>query len=160
MGQFIKNNDSTEVEHETIHNLMEAACAIRHDLDSISSDIGISRSQIGVLYVLKEAYPEGCSRGEISDGLVETCPDVTRLIDRLEEEGLVDRYRSEQDARVSIAKITDKGIAVFDEAREAYLNYLERVGQVFSREECKTMSKFCQKLSEEMIRSKTVDKSS
>lgn len=159
MGQFIKNNESTKVERETIHNLMEAACSIRHDLDSISSDVGISRSQLGVLYVLKEAYPEGSSRGEISDGLVETSPDVTRLIDRLEEEGLVERYRCKEDARVSIAKITEKGINVFSEAREAYLNYLEQVGRMFTKAECEAVSKFCKKISEEMPRSRALNKS-
>lgn len=159
MGQFIKNNESTKVERETIHNLMEAACSIRHDLDSISSDVGISRSQLGVLYVLKEAYPEGSSRGEISDGLVETSPDVTRLIDRLEEEGLVERYRCKEDARVSIAKITEKGINVFSEAREAYLNYLEQVGRMFTKAECEAVSTFCKKISEEMPRSRALNKS-
>lgn len=158
MGHFVKNNDSTKVERETIHNLMEAACSIRHDLDSISSDIGISRSQLGVLYVLKEAYPEGSSRGEISDGLVETNPDVTRLFDRLEEDGLVERYRSSEDARVSMAKITDKGMNVFNEAREAYLDYLEQVGRIFTKAECEAMSEFCKKLNEEMSRSRALNK--
>lgn len=159
MGEFIKNNESTRIERETIHNLLEAACSVRHDLNTISSDFGISRPQLSVLYILKEAYPEGCSRGDIIEGMVETCPDVTRLIDRLEEEELVERYRCEEDARVSIAKITEKGIAIFDKAREAYLDYLERLGQLFTREECEIMSSFCKKLSEEMPRYKVLEKS-
>ncbi len=159
MGQFIKKNESTKVEQETIHNLLEAACSIRHDLDSISSDFGLGRSQLGVLYILKEAHPEGRSRKEIMDGLVDTCPDVTRLIDRLEDEGYVTRYRCEKDARVSMAKITDKGIAIFDKAREAYIAYLERMGQLFTEEECDLMSDFCKKVSEEMTRSKALEKS-
>lgn len=159
MGQFIKDSESTRVERETIHNLLEAACSIRHDLDAISSDFGISRSQLGVLQILKEAQPEGRSRKEIIDGLVEKCPDVTRLIDRLEEEGYVSRYRCEKDARVSMAKITDEGSAIFDRAREAYIAYLERMGKLFTEEECETMSDLCKRLSEEMTRSKNLQKS-
>ncbi|MDR8390595.1 MarR family transcriptional regulator [Aliifodinibius sp. S!AR15-10] len=146
MGEFIQNDDSVKTEREAVHNLMEAACSIRHDLDSISSDYGLSRSQVGVLYILKEAYPEGCSRGEIIDGLVETAPDVTRLVDRLEEEGLVERYRCKEDARVSIAKITEKGIDVFENARGTYLDYLRNMSKILTKSECETLSKLCKKI--------------
>lgn len=149
MGQFLDKTKSVETEQEAVRNLLEAACVIRHDLDSISSRFGISRSQLEVLYLLKESYPEGCSRGEIINGLIETCPDVTRLVDRLEEEELVERFRSKQDARVSIAKITDKGLKLFDEAREAYLDYLEQISQRVTKKECETISYLCKKINQQ-----------
>ena len=42
--------------------------------------------------------------------MVKPSPDVTRLIDRLIREGLVERFNSEEDRRLSLARITKKGI--------------------------------------------------
>lgn len=159
MGNFLNKNESVEQEREAIHNLLEAACTIRHDLDSISSKFGLSRPQLSVLYILTEAHPEGCSRGEIIEGMVETCPDVTRLVDRLEEEGLVERYRCEKDARVSITKITQKGIDLFEETRGAYVDYLEQMGQLLSKKESKTISKLCKKINTQLTCADKLDKS-
>lgn len=159
MGEFFKNNESVEAEQKAIQSLMEAACSIRHDLDSISSDFSISRPQLSVLHILKEAYPEGCSRGQIIDGLAESRPDVTRLVDRLEEEGLVERYRSEQDARVSVTKITDKGQKVYEEALDVYLDYLARISRVLTKKECETLSGICRKLSKKTCQFNTLNRS-
>lgn len=155
MGHSTKKDESVNIEQEVIRNLLEAACAVRHDLNIISSDINISRSQMGVLHILKEAYPEGCSRGQIIEGLVEACPDVTRLVDRLAEEGLVERYRSKEDARVSVAKITDKGIDVYDKAREIFLKYLDSISDILTQSECEILSELCKKISKSMPQCKS-----
>lgn len=39
-------------------------------------------------------------------------PDITRLLDRLEARGLVERARQEKDRRAIIAKITDAGLRI------------------------------------------------
>ena len=41
--------------------------------------------------------------------MIEPAPDVTRLIDRLIKEQLVERYSSVEDRRLSLARITKKG---------------------------------------------------
>jgi hypothetical protein len=38
--------------------------------------------------------------------MIERAPDITRLIDRLEKQGLAERDRSERDRRLSISRIT------------------------------------------------------
>jgi len=146
MGKIIEEIKSVETEQEALRTLFAASCAVRHDLDTISSGLSVSRSQMGVLYILKEAYPEGCSRGQIIDGLVEACPDVTRLIDGLEKHGLVERYRCEHDARVSIAKSTENGIQKYAEAQGFYQDYLEKLGQKLTKEEWEALTAFCEKI--------------
>jgi DNA-binding MarR family transcriptional regulator len=42
--------------------------------------------------------------------MVTRVPDVTRLVDRLESAGLVDRTRSESDRRVVLVRIGKKGL--------------------------------------------------
>jgi DNA-binding MarR family transcriptional regulator len=65
--------------------------------------------QYNVLRILRGARPHGLSCGEIAARLVNRDPDVTRLLDRLENRGLAERYRDDADRRVILSRITGDG---------------------------------------------------
>jgi DNA-binding MarR family transcriptional regulator len=69
-------------------------------------------SQYNVLRILRGARPTRLACREISDRMVARDPDVTRLVDRLAERGLVDRVRDRGDRRVVEVGITDAGLAM------------------------------------------------
>lgn len=71
---------------------------------------GLTPSQYNVLRILRGAHPEALGCGEISDRLVTPGPDVTRLLDRLEERGWVERERDQEDRRVVRSRITSTGL--------------------------------------------------
>lgn len=75
---------------------------------------GITHTQYNVLRILRGVHPEGHPRCEVIDRLITRAPDVTRLLDRLERQGLVERGWSKENRRLSIAKITKKGLALLD----------------------------------------------
>ena len=75
----------------------------------------LTPAQHNVLRILRGAGPDALTCGEIGERLVSPGPDVTRLLDRLEKQGLMERLRDEQDRRVVRARITEKGLAVLDE---------------------------------------------
>jgi len=78
------------------------------------------------LRILRGAEPDALTCGEIGERLVSPGPDVTRLLDRLEERGLVLRLRDAEDRRVVRARITEPGIEL--------LNGLdEPVGRILGR---------------------------
>ncbi|EFW81355.1 MarR family winged helix-turn-helix transcriptional regulator [Pseudomonas savastanoi] len=57
-----------------------------------------------------ESGPQGMRRmHELADVMAIERYNLTRLIDRLESEGLVERHRSDSDGRGAVAAITDKG---------------------------------------------------
>jgi DNA-binding MarR family transcriptional regulator len=62
-----------------------------------------------VLRILRGAEPEGLGRNQVRERLVFKVSDATRLLDRLEELGLVARTRGGEDRRVVVARITRKG---------------------------------------------------
>lgn len=68
-----------------------------------------------VLRILRGAEPESLTCGEIGERLVSPGPDVTRLLDRLEQRDLVARFRDAEDRRIVRARITEKGVALLDE---------------------------------------------
>ncbi len=67
-----------------------------------------------MLRILRGAGAEGLCRFEIGDRLVAQVPDVTLLLDRMEEAGLVTRARSTTDRRLVTTRITDDGLALLD----------------------------------------------
>lgn len=69
-------------------------------------------AQYNVLRILRGAGREGISCGEISDRMVTRDSDITRLLDRLEGRGLVERGRDERDRRVVVQRISAKGLAL------------------------------------------------
>ena len=72
----------------------------------------ITPTQYNVLRILRGAGRGGLCRNEIRERLVAQVPDVTRLLDRLEQSGLVERERAEQDRRLMTTRITKAGLAL------------------------------------------------
>ncbi len=71
---------------------------------------GLSLAQFNILRILRGAGEPGLPCGEIAERLVTRDPDMTRLLDRLEKQGLVARARDTDDRRVVLTRITRKGL--------------------------------------------------
>ncbi|MGH7699657.1 MAG: MarR family winged helix-turn-helix transcriptional regulator [Gemmatimonadales bacterium] len=85
----------------------------------------LTPEQLTVLRLLRGAHPEGQPRYEIAVRMPSRAPDATRLLDRLERRGLVERVRSRDDRRLSISRITARGLRVLAEL-DGDLRELER----------------------------------
>jgi len=68
-----------------------------------------------VLRILRGAGEPGLCRSEVVERLVAQVPDATRLLDRLEEMGLVVRQRSEADRRYVTTRITPAGLQLLEQ---------------------------------------------
>ena len=71
---------------------------------------GITATQYNVLRILRGAEPSGLCRNELRDRMLTRMPDMTRLLDRLEEAGLVERARENDDRRMVRSRITPAGL--------------------------------------------------
>ena len=72
----------------------------------------LTLSQYGVLEALREAGDDGLACGEIAGRMITREPDVTRLLDRLEDRGLVSRHRRRPDRRIVRTQLTPSGVAL------------------------------------------------
>jgi len=131
--------------HEAILSLLVAASAIRESLDRVCGEHSITRGQYNVLRIL-QANPAGFSRGEIARRLVERSPDVTRLIDRLEQRGLIERRESEQDRRLSLARITRKGQDLLEEMDPDVQAVEARMASLMSADEAAELTRLCERI--------------
>jgi DNA-binding MarR family transcriptional regulator len=78
--------------------------------DELFANYNLTAQQYNVLRLLKAARPEPVPTLALGDRLVSRAPDITRMIDRLEERGLVARERLAEDRRVVRVRITDAGL--------------------------------------------------
>ena len=103
------------LEQEVVLNVMRTAGALRQGTTELLKPYDLSAPQYNVLRILRGAGDEGLPCSEVGDRLVSRDPDVTRLLDRLEKRGLIERGRSEADRRVVTATITKKGVELTNE---------------------------------------------
>src|ERR1700751_3453197 len=69
----------------------------------------LSPTQYNVLRILRGA-PAGLPCGEIASRMITRDPDITRLLDRLEKRGLIERWRGAKDRRLVMARISPDGL--------------------------------------------------
>ncbi|HET9982732.1 MAG TPA: MarR family transcriptional regulator [Longimicrobiales bacterium] len=99
-------------EHAVFLALQRLASELSQGVAELLKPSGLSAAQYNVLRILRGAGDAGLACGEIAGRLIARDPDMTRLLDRLERQGLVARGRSAEDRRVVMARITDQGLAV------------------------------------------------
>ena len=84
---------------------------------------------------------------ELADSALLSRSGLTRLVDRLERQGLLKRERCESDARGWFAEITPEGRRAFGAARKTHLDGVRRPFlSHFSRDELRTLGGLWQKL--------------
>lgn len=127
-------------------DLLVAAAEVRYQLEDIFLSKGISLPQYNVLRILRGKFPEGYARCEIIERMLERAPDVTRLIDRLQKRGLVERIPSPQDGRFSLARITREGQALLLELQPEIDRHALLIGSKLTDDEQRELSALCGKL--------------
>jgi DNA-binding MarR family transcriptional regulator len=128
--------------------MLRAHARLTRELDAqLAREHKLPLSSYEVLLFLADA-PEGRMRmSDLAESVLLSRSGLTRLVDRLEREGLLKRERCESDARGLFAEITPEGRRLFDAARRTHLDgvralFLDR----FSRDELRTLSELWQKL--------------
>jgi DNA-binding MarR family transcriptional regulator len=105
-------------------------------------------SSYEVLLYLADS-PEGRLRmSELADSVLLSRSGLTRLVDRLERNGLLRRRRCEEDQRGWFAEITDDGRDLFERARVTHLDGVrERFLSHLTPDEQRTLAALWEKVS-------------
>ena len=97
--------------------------ALGGEVDHFFSAWGLTLLQFNVLRILYVRDPDrnGISRGDIEAKLIRRVPDVTRLLDRLEGAGMIERIRPGTDRRTVLSRLTEKGVALVEDTHQPLL---------------------------------------
>ena len=90
--------------------LLSTADRVRNSFEKIYSPFDITIQQYNVLRILRGAEPEGLPTLMIAERMIERTPGITRMVDRLESNGMVIREIRPNDRRCVYCRITEKGL--------------------------------------------------
>ena len=121
-----QNRPFGNVRQEAWLSIQRTAAVHEHAFETWLKPAGITATQYNALRILRGAEPQGLCRNEIRERLVRRVPDVTRLLDRLELQGLVVRERGGSDRRYVTTRITGQGLKVLHELDPAVDDFHRR----------------------------------
>ena len=103
------------LEEEATLNIVRTADVLMLALGDVLKPHLLSATQYNVLRILRGAGEQGASCKDIGSRLLTRDPDITRLMDRLEERGLVTRDRAGQDRRIVTHRLSGAGLELVNE---------------------------------------------
>ena len=113
VGQEIKQGRPfASTAQEGAIGLLLTADLLRRRIAAVVEPHGITVQQYNVLRILRGAGPVGLPTLEVAERMIEKAPGVTRLLDRLEAAGHVERHRAPSDRRQVLCTITARGLAL------------------------------------------------
>jgi DNA-binding MarR family transcriptional regulator len=117
------------VELDAFARLMRAHAVLRRELDAeVLRPRGLTLNDFEALMHLYRADEYRLRRVDLVERLMLTPSGVTRLLDGLEESGLVENVSCQDDARVTWARLTDEGLETLECVGASHA---ERLRQLF-----------------------------
>ena len=102
-----------------IHKIITSGHWITDQVGKALKEFGISEPQYNVLRVLKQAGGEPVTVQEILAQMVQASSNVTRIIDKLLQKGLVDRNENPNNRRKMDITITVQGMVLLEKLDQA-----------------------------------------
>ena len=151
LKKWLKLSKNLNPREEVDLNLRVAVNLLDENFSKLLDSFGITAAQYNVLRILKGVYPDGHARCEIAIRMIERASDITRIIDRLEKQEWVQRDRTSEDRRMSITRITEKGIDLINKIHPLLEKEHLESTKPLTLEECKQLSELLEKLYENRI---------
>jgi DNA-binding MarR family transcriptional regulator len=107
---------------------LRAHAALTRQLSTrLEGEHGLSLSDFDVLAQLYFAPERALKRIDIARQVLLTASGITRLLERLERAGWVEKRNCETDARVTYAVLTEEGMRKFEAARASHVADLDEL---------------------------------
>jgi DNA-binding MarR family transcriptional regulator len=124
--------------HSALVKALDAELLARHDMPLTSYEVLIN---------LQAAPGRRRRMAELADGVLLSRSGMTRLVDRLEREGLLERDACTDDGRGTYAVLTEKGEACLAGARRTHLDGVrERFLQHFEPDELQVLATYWERV--------------
>ena len=107
-AQLFRPNPTRE--EQVAVRLARLTFRLMHDMEQVLKPFGLTGVQYNALRILNGAGQDGLCGTDLRERLLTAVPDVPRLLDRLEEAGLVTRERDPENRRFVMARIAPAGV--------------------------------------------------
>lgn len=113
-----KSRRFDSLEQEAFLNLWRAYDRLRAFEDALFHEHDLTPQQYNALRLLRGAHPGKLPTLDLAGRLVSKAPDITRLLDKLQERGLIERDRRADNRRVVHIGITDAGLTLLRDLQQ------------------------------------------
>jgi DNA-binding MarR family transcriptional regulator len=145
-GRLAKEIQQTKpftLEQEAFLNVGRTFEALQQPVAELLKQYQLTPTQYNLLRILRGAGQDGVTCSQACERMITPDPDMTRLLDRMEARGLVERERSVEDRRIVVSRIRKEGLALVNEIDEPLQALLKRllghIGQKRLRELIETL---------------------
>ena len=116
----IKQKQFSRPQHRAGMNLIFTANWLLNEIAITLKPIGLSLQQLNVLTILQGQPNHTATVNVIRERLIDRMPNVSRLINKLMDKGLIKKDRDLSDQRVVYIKLTPEGLKVALKGRELF----------------------------------------
>ena len=140
-NRFGINIDQEKPRRAVVYEIACIYSVIEKQISDYLRPFNLSPTKFNALMIIKhQGADKGLRQVEIVKRLIATPSNMTRLIDRMSKEGLVERFSQEGDRRVNLVKITKKGSDLLDEVWPGYCEITEEIAAFLKNNELKELS--------------------
>lgn len=111
----------------------------------------LTPAKFNALMIIKHiGLDHGLSQIEIGRRLIVTASNMTRLLDKLERDGYIERFSQEGDRRVKLIRIREKGSTILDKVWPGYYAKISEIANLLDKADQKyivdIIGKWCDRL--------------
>jgi len=135
---------------EAVGHLLGAHATLTRELSTqLVKEHGLTMSEYEVLLLLSREPEQAMRRIDLSREVRLSPSGITRMLDRLEATGLVEKGSCSSDARVTYAVLTEAGMQKLRECSPDHFAAIERlIGERLSEDEVESLSQLLSRLSD------------
>ncbi len=111
-------------------NIMYTNSWLMEQQASIFKPFGITVPQYNVLRILRGAHPNPCTINSLIERMLDRMSNASRIVDRLEAKGLVERKVCPSDRRAKDVVITDEGLKLLETVDHQMNEWLDKFNEL------------------------------
>lgn len=142
------NSEPNPLIGETFSILMSCQQKMSYSISQEMKVFGITSQQYEVLKILNANSKELINLNKVKENMRENVPDISRIMQRLVEKGLIIRQKQSSDKRNSTVSINKKGADLLAQIDPVIKKRMESFFEVLSQDELQEFSKIIQKVNQ------------
>lgn len=143
--EAIKQSSFSNEKEKVVVNILYTSSWINYQHHCLFKSRDLSMQQYNVLRILKGQYPETATVNLLIDRMLDKSSNASRIVEKLRAKGLVERKACSKDRRRVDVLITEKGLALLEEAT-AEMQSLEWNQNNLTQKEAQELNRLLDKL--------------
>lgn len=127
--------------------LFRAQVSVMRDLSADFPQDSISMTEYDVLFNLSRLPERQARLKDLGGQLLITQPSVSRLVERLAADGLVEKFTPPEDGRGTVVRLTEHGAAVYRRIGIEHARAIRRrFAGILDEDELRTLTELCDRI--------------